>query len=72
MRSFAAVFFVVLAIVLLNVYREHGVYGVRSWLRAKVVNDPLPRRVPARTVRRAVRRARDLPVDPPVGFEVVR
>ena len=35
--------FVLLLIILLNVYRQGGPYAVKSWLGAKFLNRPLPR-----------------------------
>jgi len=37
-RSIAGTVFMLLAIVLYGVYREHGSAGVRMWLRAKFLN----------------------------------
>lgn len=47
MRSFAALFWILIAIVLINVYRAYGSYGVRAWFAAKFANKQMPR-VPAR------------------------
>lgn len=44
MRTFAGIAFVLIVVVLINVYRRHGSYGVRSWLKAKFLNAPDPAR----------------------------
>lgn len=37
-KTFAGAVFVLLAIILVNVYREHGPAGVRMWLASKFLN----------------------------------
>jgi hypothetical protein len=42
MKTFGALFFVVLAIILINVYGTYGPGGVTAWLSAKFLNRPHP------------------------------
>lgn len=53
MRSFATIFWLLLAIVLINVYRTYGAYGVRAWFAAKFLNKQLdkPQQISNRSVR---------------------
>jgi hypothetical protein len=39
-KTFAGVFFIVLCIVLINVWRKGGTPAVRSWFGAKFLNRP--------------------------------
>lgn len=38
MKTFAALFFVLLLVILINVHREYGTEGVRMWFGAKFAN----------------------------------
>ena len=51
MNTIAGLVLMLLAIILANVYRHYGSYGVRSWLSAKVLNRPLD--PPTKTRRRS-------------------
>jgi hypothetical protein len=42
-KTVAGFVFIILAIVLVNAYREGGTFAVRSWFAAKLVNKPAPR-----------------------------
>lgn len=67
---FATAFMLVLAIVLINVYRTHGAYGVRAWFAAKFLNKQMdrPRQVSRRTTRIAhTRTATELSWKEPVA-----
>ncbi len=41
-KTFAGAAFLIVFIVLFNVWREAGAYGVRSWIRKVFLNRPLP------------------------------
>jgi hypothetical protein len=52
--TLAGTFLILLLIVQYNAYREGGTYAVRSWWKAKFLNDPAPRPGARRPARRVV------------------